>query len=114
MESRGLGLLLMLVLLTGAAGAVLAAEAQGLGRLEEDAEAFQRLVGGLGFGPGVDLSECTFGFDPRLDGACAMDDGPVPGGACFCPRHAASVLYYPPLGNAVPAAGARDGHAPHR
>jgi hypothetical protein len=63
---------------------------------------FHRLVGGLGFGPSVDLARCEFGFDPRLCPACSDDCGPVPGGMFFCPRHAGSVLAYPPL----PALGA--------
>jgi hypothetical protein len=97
---RGTGLFVFLVLLAVAAGAVLVAEGRerGAGRGEE----FQRLVGGLGFGPAVDLSVCAFGFDPRLDGACAFDTGAVPGGTCFCPRHAGSVFFYPPPASAVP------------
>jgi hypothetical protein len=105
METRGRGLLLGLVLLVGGAAAVLVAEGRGGQVREARAEQFQRLVGGLGFGPATDLGDCPFGFDPRLDGSCAADRGPVPGGACFCPRHAGSVLPYPPL----PAA---DRHAP--
>src|SRR5215472_5359021 len=96
MESRGVGLLIVLLLLAGAAGAVLVTEARAH-RGEAHAEEFQRLVGGLGFGPALDLSGCAFGFDPRLDGGCAEDRGPVPGGACFCPRHAGSLFEYAPL-----------------
>jgi hypothetical protein len=94
MESRTRALGIVLLLLAGASGAVL---------LEDSwprpprGEAFQRLVGGLGFGPAVDLSDCAFGFDPRLDGSCALERGPVPGGGYFCPRHAGSVFFYPPL-----------------
>ena len=96
MESRGVGLLIVLLLLAGAAGAVLVTEARAH-RGEAHAEEFQRLVGGVGFGPALDLSGCAFGFDPRLDGSCAEEDGPVPGGACFCPRHAGSLFCYPPV-----------------
>jgi hypothetical protein len=74
---RGTGLFCVLVVLCGAVGAVLVAEGRGRGA--------------------VDLSVCAFGFDPRLDGACALETGAVPGGACFCPRHAGSVLSFPPL-----------------
>jgi hypothetical protein len=96
-ESRGRGLLLVLLLLSCAAGAVLVGEDLAQRRRPDRAEPFQRLVGGLGFGPALDLSGCAFGFDPRLDGACAEDCGPVPGGACFCPRHAGSLFEYAPL-----------------
>src|SRR5437899_3005941 len=97
MESRGNGLLLVLLLLAAAACAALAAEGRAGPRRQARAEEFQRLVGGLGFGPALDLSGCAFGLDPRLDGSCSEERGPVPGGACFCPRHAGSVFYYPPL-----------------
>jgi hypothetical protein len=65
-------------------------------RAERSAE-FQRLVGGLGFGPALDLSRCPHSFDPRLDDGCGDDEGPLPGGARFCPQHAGSIFYYPPL-----------------
>lgn len=58
------------------------------------AASFHRHVGGLGFGPALDLSECPLGVDPRLDGGCAYDRGPVPGGTCFCPRHAGVIFKY--------------------
>jgi hypothetical protein len=97
-ESRGSGLLLVLLLLAGASAAVLVAG----DRRTPDSERFQRLVGGLGFGPALDLSGCAFGLDPRLDGSCSEESGPVPAGACFCPRHAESVLYYDPLTRGTP------------
>src|SRR5262245_40092121 len=97
MESRGIGLLIVLLLLTGAAGVVVVTESRAQHRREAHAAEFQRLVGGVGFGPALDLSGCAFGFDPRLDGSCAEEDGPVPGGVCFCPRHAGSLFCYPPL-----------------
>jgi hypothetical protein len=103
MEARGGGLLLTLLLLTAGAALVLSAEARG--RRPDHAETFQRLVGGVGFGPAAGLDGCPFAFDPRLDGACAADGGPVPGGSCFCPRHAGSVLYYGPLEQGVSLPG---------
>jgi hypothetical protein len=56
-------------------------------------EEFQRLVGGLGMGPAVDLSRCGFSFDPRLCQDCPFNYNPVPGGVCFCSEHACSILY---------------------
>jgi hypothetical protein len=85
------------VLLAAAAGALYLFEARAQRRREGQSEAFQRLVGGLGFGPAVDLDGCPFGFDPRLDGSCSQQRGPIPGGACFCPRHAGSLFPYRPL-----------------
>ena len=97
MESRGTRLLVLLLLLAGAAAAVLVREGWAQRQRQAHAEEFQQLVGGVGFGPTLDLSGCAFGFDPRLDGTCAEEYGPVPGGACFCPRHAGSLFSYPPL-----------------
>ncbi len=97
MQTRAPALLFALVLLVGASVAVLVAEDRAARTRAARAEGFQHLVGGVGFGPAVDLSGCAFGFDPRLDGSCAANRGPIPGGACFCPRHAGSVFWYPPL-----------------
>jgi hypothetical protein len=88
-------LLVVLLLLAGASAAVLVTETQFQHSREGRAAEFPRLVGGLGLGPALDLSDCVFGFDPRLDDSCAQEYAPLPGGTCFCPRHAGSVLYYP-------------------
>ena len=48
---------------------------------------FHRLVGGLGFGPGIDLSRCEAAFDPRICPHCSWDTGPIPGGREFCFHH---------------------------
>ncbi len=107
MESRGNALFLGLLILVVAAGVVLVVEdrlqSQRLGRAEE----FQRLAGGVGWGPALDLSGCAFSFDPRLDGSCGEDCGAIPGGSCFCPRHAFSVFSYPPLPTGPEATGQR-------
>jgi hypothetical protein len=96
MPARDTPLFFTLLLLAGTAATVLVGEEWARHR-QDRAEGFQHLVGGLGFGPTLDLSDGAFGFDPRLEGAHAEDCGPVPGGACFCPRHAGSVFCYPPL-----------------
>ncbi len=101
--SRGPALLgAALLALVAAAGVALTVAARPpAGQVERAAE-FQRLVGGLGFGPAVDLERCAFGFDPRLCPACPNDGGPIPGGMFFCPYHAAAVLDYPPLRERTP------------
>ena len=84
--SRAAALLLALTLgLSVVAGGLLARGTRAPGRPE--AREFHRLVGGLGFGPAVDLSRCAFSFDRRLCPACPSDTGPVPGGLFFCPHH---------------------------
>ncbi|MHB1422595.1 MAG: hypothetical protein ACYC3I_05255 [Gemmataceae bacterium] len=97
MASRSSVLLFLLLLLLGAAAAVLIADQRRQLLRDERGESFQHLTGGLGFGPALDLSDCPFAFDPRLDGGCQQDYGPIAGGGCFCPRHAGSIFFYPPL-----------------
>jgi hypothetical protein len=109
MGSRGSGLFLLLLALAGTAGAVLVVEARRVRELPARAESFQRLVGGLGFGPALDLSDCASDFDPRLEGSCAMDYGPIAGGACFSSRQAGSVFFYPPLGQGFHLPGREKG-----
>lgn len=58
---------------------------------------FQSLVCGLGFGSSVDLSQCAFSFDPRLESACSRMEGPIPGGFFLCSRHVGCVTGYPHL-----------------
>src|SRR5437868_15280170 len=60
---------------------------------------FQQLIGGLGFGPAVDLARCPNSFDPRLCARCSRDRGPIPGGRRLCPQHAGSIFYYRGLGS---------------
>jgi hypothetical protein len=91
-------LLAAILVLAVSAGGILVLE--GLDRPSANAapaREYQELVGGLGFGPALDLSRCVYGFDPRLCAECEEELGPIAGGAVFCPRHAGSVLYYPPL-----------------
>lgn len=58
---------------------------------------FQSLVGGLGFGSTVDLSQCAFSFDPRLRATCSHVEGPIPGGFFLCSKHVGCVTGYPHL-----------------
>jgi hypothetical protein len=96
--SRAPAVLLALTLgLAVAAAGLLAHGARPRAGQEERARAFHQLVGGLGFGPAVDLSRCAFSFDPRLCPACPGDCGPIPGGMFFCPYHAGAAVDRPPL-----------------
>jgi hypothetical protein len=92
-------LLVLLLALAAAAGAVLAFGARPPAGAERRAEEFHRLTGGLGFGPALDLARCESSFDLRLCPACPNDVGPIPGGIFFCPYHASAVVDYPPLGD---------------
>jgi hypothetical protein len=113
MASRRLGLLFSLLVLVAAVAVVLGVDGRAGQASRAHAEAFQRLVGGVGFGPAVDLSRCAFGFDPRLDGSCQEESGPIPGGRCFCPRHACSLFFYPPPNRGLPVLqGNADGALP--
>ena len=70
-----------------AAGILLLAAGPSSARVA-DAEAFQRVVGGIGLGPTTDLSRCGAEFDPRTGRACSLRHEPVPCGSLFCPAHA--------------------------
>jgi len=61
---------------------------------ERLARDFQSLLGGLGFGPALDLSESTYGFDPRLNEVCVHDGTPTPGAGCMPPGHVGFVFSY--------------------
>jgi hypothetical protein len=102
MGARSLVLFAVLLLLGGAAAVLLAAEEQAHRRQQARSEEFQHLVGGLGFGPALDLTGGALGFDPRLGGTDEQDLGPVPGGSCFIPRRASSLFAYPGPARDVP------------
>ena len=53
---------------------------------------FQRLVGGLGLGPSLDLSRCAPAFDPRVGATCPERVGPIPAGDAFSAEHAGATL----------------------
>jgi hypothetical protein len=92
-----LAILAGILLLAVSAAVILAVESRDTGAGAARAEEFQQLVGGLGFGPAVDLSRCPNSLDPRLGRHCPEDLGPVPGGGYFCPHHACSIFQYPAL-----------------
>jgi hypothetical protein len=79
-------LLATTIALAAAAGWVVADGGRAPGRAAASRE-FQSLVGGLGLGPALDLSECGHAFDPRLAATCARGTAPVVGGATRCPHH---------------------------
>ena len=86
-ERAPLLLLAAAVALPLAAGILLAAASPSPARVA-DAEAFQRLVGGVGLGPTTDLSRCGAEFDPRMGSACSLRHEPLPCASLFCPAHA--------------------------
>jgi len=97
MRNTGSAILLTtILLLAGAAIGVLLPQCFATAHSEPSAD-FQRLVGGLGFGPALDPSVCPFSFDPRLEADCHEQGGPIPGGERFCPNHGCSVFYYESL-----------------
>jgi hypothetical protein len=85
----------VLALVAGAAAAVASSSGPSPGEVERGRE-FQRLVGGLGLGPTLDLSRCDADFDRRVGPECPDRHGAIPGGDVFCPHHAGSVLFPPP------------------
>lgn len=93
-------LLATVVILSVAAGALLAADAAMQNVQRHRAREFQQLVGGLGFGPCLDLERCEMCFDPRINPAGPAGLGPDPGGPVtagvyFCQEHGVSVFHYP-------------------
>lgn len=92
-DRRHASILVGILALAAMAGAILLREA-GSGGGAQSAE-FQRLLGGIGLGPALDLSTCPMCFDPRVSRYCQQDFGAIPGGKLFCPHHSSSVFYYP-------------------
>ena len=91
---RGSYLFIVLLLLLGAVGVILLVEDR-FQRPQAGGEGFQRLVGGLGFGPDLDLHGGAFRFDPRLQDADAQDCGPIPGGSSYGGQGAVAIFGYP-------------------
>lgn len=84
MRRRAPEVLLAVVAALACLAAALVAGAPGV----PDAAPFQRLVGGLGLGPAVDLSRCAAEYDARLACSCSLRHEPSPGACVFCPSHA--------------------------
>ena len=78
-------LLAVIAILVIAAGVAVAHYRQPVPPRAADAAGFQQLVGGLGFGPSVELSTCPVQFDPRLETTCNARTGPIPAGGLLCP-----------------------------
>ena len=85
-----------LIGLSVAAGAVVLAESRRNPVAVDRSREFQQMLGGLGFGPAIDLSRCTLAFDPRIGPVCESQLSPIPGGGFVCPHHACSVFDYSP------------------
>ncbi|MBM4072990.1 MAG: hypothetical protein FJ271_29300 [Planctomycetes bacterium] len=97
-----------ILMLTMLAAAALTADNLSLARRRSHADEFQRLLGGLGLGPSVDLAGCPMCFDARASFACKEDEGALPGSKFLCRHHACSVLRYRPI-PLEPAAIHKDG-----
>jgi hypothetical protein len=89
------------VVLALAAGSLLAVAGRDDSARQRDLRGadFQRLVGGLGFGADLDLSQCSACFDPRLSRTCDYI-GPLPEGAAYCQRHSARMFDFDAKANA--------------
>jgi hypothetical protein len=74
-----------------AAAASVAARTDGA-RAERAVE-FQRIVGGLGTGPALDLAACEADFDPRVGAVCRGATTPIAGGRAFCAHRGGSSLF---------------------
>jgi hypothetical protein len=95
-----------IIILVSAALALLVVDAGMQPHRAERSEDFQRLVGGLGFGPALDLARCPAGFDPRLDSGGTDSDQILLGPARICPQQGGSIFHYPPLARSGPACSA--------
>ena len=78
-------LLAVIAILVIAAGTAVGRYRQPYPTRPKTAAGFQQLVGGLGFGPTVELSTCPVQFDPRLETTCNAHTGPIPAGGLLCP-----------------------------
>jgi hypothetical protein len=81
---RGPTILFAAVLTLVAGAAVVVVDGAGVDpRDVERGRAFQSAVGGLGFGPALDLSGSERAFDPRVGNVPSARHHPLPGGDAF-------------------------------
>jgi hypothetical protein len=98
MTSRRALLVGILVFLVASVAAILIVEGPAHAERASRSEAFQRLLGGIGFGAATDLASSAFDFDPRLESTSSQGHGAIPGGSCFSWRRGCGTLiYYPSL-----------------
>jgi hypothetical protein len=85
-------LLIAIVSLVIGAGLILAFD----GRVHRSArtQQYQQLVGGLGFGPVLDLSSGANSFDPRVSNEDHGEVGPIVDGSLFGPQSGCSIFFY--------------------
>jgi len=83
-DARAPAVLALLVVLgaAGAAAAVTGSRARSA-RAAPAGRAFQRLVGGLGLGPSLDLAHGDAAFDPRVTSPASARFEPIPAGDVF-------------------------------
>lgn len=72
---------------------------------------FQRLVGGLGLGPAINLSTCQPAFDLRIGEECPSGIEYLPGNGGFCPHHVCSVISWPGVVEVDPSTHRKSAHA---
>jgi len=99
MTRKPTALLITVMLLVLTAGSIVLVGDRNEATMAE-AEEFQQLVGGLGFGPALEIDRAPEAFDPRLAARCADNLGPLPGTSVLCPYQACSIFAYPPLDRA--------------
>jgi hypothetical protein len=63
---------------------------------------FQEAVCGLGMGPARDMSDCSAGFDARIEETCSWDHGFLEAGTSLCRCQGISVLRHRPLAEPGP------------
>ena len=90
-------ILLALIIMTLLSATVLLCDATAAQHHERMSKEFQTLVGGLGYGPALGLSQRAYRFDPRLCGDSMDTDGPLPRSVAFGARDPFSIFPSAPL-----------------
>jgi hypothetical protein len=104
--------LVVLVLLVSAAAACVVDGDRPDARRADLAEPFHHALGGLGFGPALDLTEGCFGFDPRLSDSSLGSDEPIPAVAAALPGRTGLLFSYHPPRRGGPTRLSEDGYGP--